>query len=191
MKANLISLNMKLQHISQAEFNLIEGVRRIIVHDCHHQFALLDLGQPLGRYGISWRSSTIIQPVIMPSKDELTLWVGVDQHLVAIYLQSGRIRLSMPMHENIFNIFTMEFRTIVLTELEVLLFNNYDCSIELIEDLPEIAAGMTVAGSDLVIGLIDGRSLTLNLETYKIQEDNREGQFSINYRSGHLANCVK
>ncbi|MGK7900320.1 MAG: hypothetical protein AB4352_02700 [Hormoscilla sp.] len=160
---------MKLQHISQAEFNQIEGVRRIIVHDCPHQFALLDLGEPLGHYGISWRSSPIIQPVIIPSKDELTLWVGVDQHLAAIDLRSGRIRLSMAMHENIFNIFTMEFRTIVLTELELLLFNNHDCSIESIEDLPEIAAGMTVAGSDLVIGLIDGRSLTLNLETCKLQ----------------------
>ena len=38
---------MKLHDISQAELNQIEGVRRIIVHDCPHQFAVVDLGEPL------------------------------------------------------------------------------------------------------------------------------------------------
>ncbi|MBC6477435.1 MAG: hypothetical protein GDA56_06205 [Hormoscilla sp. GM7CHS1pb] len=79
---NISTGNMKLQHISQAGYDRIEGVRRIIVHDCPHQFALLDLGEPLGHYGISWRSSPIIQPVIMPSKDELTLWLEVDPILL-------------------------------------------------------------------------------------------------------------
>ena len=163
---------MKLQAISQLQFNQIEGLRRIIVHDCSHQFAILDLGEPLGYYGISWRNSPLIQPAIALSKDELTLWVGVDQHLVAIDLQDGHICLSLPLHEPLFNIVTMEFRTIVITELEVLLFNNYDCSIEDIKDLPEIATGIQVIGSDLIIEMIDGQRLTFNLEIDKIQDVN-------------------
>ena len=69
----------------------------------------------------------------------------------------------------------------LLCDQKLLLFNNYDCSIDSNEDLPEIAAGMTVAGSDLVIVLIDGRSLTLNFETCKMQEHNLEHQLSISY----------
>lgn len=55
---------MKLQPISQLQFNQIGGPRRIIVHESSHQFAILDLGEPLGYYGISWRSSPLIQPAI-------------------------------------------------------------------------------------------------------------------------------
>ena len=163
---------MKLPPISRSPFNKIEGPRRIILHDCSHQDAILDLGEPLGCYGISWRSSRLIQPAIALSQDELTLWVGVDQHLVELDLQDGHIRLSLPLHERLLNILTMEFRTIALAELEVLLFNNYDCSIETIQDLPEIAAKMTVVGYNLIIETIDGQRLTFNLEIDKIQQAN-------------------
>ncbi len=33
----------------------MEGVRQIIVHDYSHKFAILDLGERLGSYGMSWR----------------------------------------------------------------------------------------------------------------------------------------
>ena len=46
---------MKIKSIRESEFNLMEGVRQIIVHDYSHKFAILDLGEKLGSYGISWR----------------------------------------------------------------------------------------------------------------------------------------
>ena len=95
---------MKLKHISRAEFERIEGARRVIVHDYPHQFALLDLGEALGHYGLSWRSSPIVQPEIELSKDELTLWVGVDQRLAAIALEDGHIRAIVPLHTHLFQI---------------------------------------------------------------------------------------
>ena len=52
---------MKIQPITKAEFDRIEPSRRVIVHDYPHQFAILNLGEPLGCYGLSWRSSPIIQ----------------------------------------------------------------------------------------------------------------------------------
>jgi len=51
---------MKIKPISEAEFKQLEGARRVIVHDHPRQFALLDLGQSIGPYGLSWRSSAII-----------------------------------------------------------------------------------------------------------------------------------
>lgn len=56
---------MKIQSISKSEFDRIEGSRRVIVHDYPHQFAVLDLGEPLGCYGLSWRSTPMIQPEVV------------------------------------------------------------------------------------------------------------------------------
>lgn len=161
---------MKIQHISKAEFNQIEGARRVIVHDYPHQFAILDLGEKLGSYGLSWRSSPIIQPIVTISQDKKVLWIGVDQRLAAIDLQEGHICLSMPLDTHIFQIKNLDDITIVLTELEVLIFNNYDGSIRCTEGLPEIADDITVDGSDLVILLIDKTRLILNLNTLQLKE---------------------
>lgn len=161
---------MKIQPITKPEFDRIEPSRRVIVHDYPHQFAIVNLGEPLGCYGLSWRSSPIIQPEIELSPDNLTLWIGVDQRLAAIDLQDGHICLALSLHTNLFQILTLESRTIVLTELEVLLFNNSDCSIQCIKSLPEIAADISISGSDLIIRLIDERRLTLNLQNFTLKE---------------------
>ncbi len=161
---------MNIQPISQAEFNQIEGVRRLIVHDYPHQFAILNLDERNGNYGLSWRSSPIIQPVIIQSKDERILWVGVDQKLAAIDLQDGRICLSMSLHTPLFQILPLDDCTVVLTELDILIFNNSDLSIRYLEGLPEIAADLTVHDGDLIIRLIDENRLILNLSTLDLKE---------------------
>ena len=70
---------MKLEIISESEFNQIDGLRKIIINEHSHQFARLDLGKPDRQYGLSWGSSTI-QPAIETSTDARTIWVGVDGH---------------------------------------------------------------------------------------------------------------
>jgi hypothetical protein len=80
------------------------------------------------------------------------------------------MRMLMPLHNHLFEILPLDSRTIVLTELEVLLFNNYDCSIQCIKALPEISADISVAGEDLAIRLMDDRCLILNLKSYKLKE---------------------
>ncbi|XGV98190.1 MAG: hypothetical protein ACAF41_04495 [Leptolyngbya sp. BL-A-14] len=160
-----------LQSISLEDFQAIDGVRRIIVHDHPRQFARLDLGEPLGCYGLSWRSDLpVIQPVIAYARDRQTLWVGVDQRLAAIDLRDGHICLSLALYSYLFQIVPLSDRTIILNELEVLLFNNADCSLGHIESLPEIAADCSVTGTNLNIRLYDDRRLALNLQTYKLEE---------------------
>ena len=157
-----------LQSISQSEFNQIEGARRIIVHDFPHQFAVLNLGE-VGHYGLSWSSSSVIQPVTALSKDQQILWIGVDQRLAAISLPDGHLSLTLSLHTSLLQILPLDDCTVVLTELDVFLFNN-NCSIRGIEGLPEIAADISVNGSDLVIRLIDDCCLSLNLHTLQLQE---------------------
>ncbi|MBO1349644.1 MAG: hypothetical protein EBE86_020725 [Hormoscilla sp. GUM202] len=161
---------MNIQPISQAEFKQLEGARRVIVHDHPRQFALLDLGQSIGPYGLSWRSSAIIQPVTTIDKDGAHLWVGVDQRLAAIDLQDGHITLSLSLLTPLFDIIALDDCTLVLTELDLLLFNNSDCSIRCLEGLPEIAADITVKDDDLLIRLLDDRHLVLNLQTLQLKE---------------------
>lgn len=150
---------MKLQSIEESEFNKIDGSRRVIVNNHSHQFAVLDLGEPLGCYGLSW-GSHIIEPVIELSTEQRTLWIGVDQRLAAIDLQDGHIRVAMPLIGNIFQILIVDDVTAVLTELEVILFNS-SCSIRCIQGLPDLSSEISVSGSDFVIQLFDGSSLTL------------------------------
>ena len=162
---------VNLQSISLEDFQAIDGVRRVIVHDHPWQFARLDLGEPLGCYGLSWRSNLpLIQPVIAYAHDRQTLWIGVDQRLAAIDLRDGHICLSLSLYSHLFQILPTSDCTIVLNELEVLLFSNSDCSLGHIQPLPDIAAGCSVTGSNLHIRLLDDRHLTLNLQTYKLEE---------------------
>lgn len=159
---------MQLQPISCSEFGQIDGVRRVIVHDSPQQFAALDLGE-LGHYGLSWSSSFIIQPVIKWSQDRQTLWLGVDQRLAAIRFPDGDIGVSLPLPTPLLQILPLNDCTAVLTELDVLLFNN-NLSIRGVEGLPEIAADISVDGSDLVIRLIDDCCLRLNCDTLQLKE---------------------
>ncbi|MBW4470197.1 MAG: hypothetical protein KME45_07300 [Stenomitos rutilans HA7619-LM2] len=154
---------VNLQSISLEAFQAIDGARRIIVHDHPRQFARLDLGESLGCYGLSWRSNLpLIQPVIAYAHDRQTLWVGVDQRLAAIDLQDGHISLSLALYYNLFQILPTRDWVAVLTELEVLLFANSDCSLFCSQALPDLAAELLIVNSDLVIRLDDDRRLSLN-----------------------------
>ena len=151
---------MNIQAISESEFNKIEGLRQIIVHDHSHKFAILDLGGKLGYYGLSWRSSSL-EPIIRVSSEENTVWIGVDQQLASICLQSGRLLVALPLTTYIVQIIIVNRVTAVLTEEEILLFNPGG-SIRFSEDLPDQGMGMSVVGENLVIKMLDGDSLTIN-----------------------------
>ncbi|MBW4693751.1 MAG: hypothetical protein KME27_18555 [Lyngbya sp. HA4199-MV5] len=162
-------MTVQIQSITAEDFQTIDGARRIIVHDHPRQFARLNLGEPLGCYGLSWCSDLpLIQPVIQHSHDRQTLWVGVDQRLAAIDLQDGHISLSLALYYNLFQILPTRDWVAVLTELEVLLFDNSDCSLFCSQALPDLAAELSIINSDLVIRLHDDRRLNLNLQTAKL-----------------------
>jgi len=155
---------MKLKAISKEEFNEIEGVRQVIVHDHPWRFSILYLDETLGCYGLSWRSE-LIEPVIKPSPDGAILWIGVDQQVTAICLRTGRICLTLPLIYSFFDFAFWCSTTVVLTELEVLLFNS-NLSIRASYGLPEIADEMLTVGERLVIYSIDRESLTtIDLQT--------------------------
>ena len=62
---------MKIQTINQVEFNQINAFRQVITHEYPRQFAILDFGNNLERYGISWNSD-LIEPMVKLSPDGQT-----------------------------------------------------------------------------------------------------------------------
>ena len=155
---------MNIQIIGESEFKKIEASRRAIAHSHARKFAVLDLGDSLSCYGLSWRSE-LIEPIVEVSTDGLTVWLGVDQQVAAIYMSQGQIRLSLPLNSNLVQILVGDKLTAVLTEDEVLLFNP-DFSIRLIKGLPDLAEEIVMVDeSGLEIRLMSGESLFLDTQT--------------------------
>ncbi|AFY83068.1 hypothetical protein [Oscillatoria acuminata] len=151
---------MQILAITEVDFYKIDRCRRVISHDCAQKFAAIDLGVPLGCYGLSWRSD-ILEPIIVRSPDRLTVWIGVDQQLAAISLDEGRIIVALPLTDYLVQIVAIADVIAVLTQEKVLLFNPGG-SIRFSDDLPDQGIGMTVEGENLVIQMLEGESLTLN-----------------------------
>ena len=154
---------MNIQIIGESEFKKIQASRRAIAHDHARKFAVLDLGDTLGCYGLSW-CSELIEPMVELSSDELAVWVGVDQQIAAICLSQGQISLSLVLNSNLVQILIADRLTAVLTEDEVLLFNP-DFSIRLIKGLPDLAEEIAMVQSGLEIRLMSGESLILDTQT--------------------------
>ena len=155
---------MNIQIIEELEFKKIDASRRAIAHDYARKFGVLDLGDSLSCYGLSWRSE-LIEPIVEVSTDGLTVWLGVDQQVAAIYMSQGQIRLSLPLNSNLVQILVGDKLTAVLTEDEVLLFNP-DFSIRLIKGLPDLAEEIVMVDeSGLEIRLMSGESLFLDTQT--------------------------
>ncbi|NES17533.1 MAG: hypothetical protein F6K41_00915 [Symploca sp. SIO3E6] len=153
---------MKIQLIDESQFKQIKGIRQIIVHDHARKFASLDLDN-LETLGLSWRSD-LIEPLIMLSSDHSIAWIGVDQQLVALDLEQEKISVALPLNSNVVQILTSTSLTIVLTELELLLFNS-DRSIRSIKGLPDIGSEILLQGTNLIVNLLEGNSLILDIET--------------------------
>lgn len=158
---------MKIHYIDEYKFQQIEGIRQIIVHDHARRFASINLDN-LGECGLSWRSD-LIEPMLMLSPDNSTAWIGVDQQLVAVDLKQGRIAVALPLISSVIQILTLSDLTVVLTELEVVLF-NLDGSIRCVKGLPDIGSEISVQGTSLIISLLEGDSLILNIETGRLLE---------------------
>lgn len=157
---------MKLHTISESNFNQIDGSRQAIADEHARAFAALDLGAKIGCYGLSW-NSVLIEPELVLSADGQFVWVGVDRQLASISLFNGRISLALTLHTNLLQILMVGVLAAVLTETEVLVFNS-NCSIRFSKVLPDIADEMILVGDKLEIRLLEGTSLTLDLQTGSI-----------------------
>ncbi len=157
---------MKLRTISEQEFNSYDGSRQVIADEHPRKFAALDLGESLGCYGLGWNSE-FIDPEVVLSADEQTVWVGVDQYLAAIALASGRIRVALKLHTNLLEIIALERLTAVRAETEILLFNP-DFSIFIDEGFPDITEEISIVDDKLEVRFMEGYSLMLDLQTGSI-----------------------
>ena len=154
---------MKIEIITKSEFDQIPGIRQIICHPYSQKFARLDLGEILGYYGLSWRSQ-LVELSVEYSTDKKMVWIGIDQQLVAICLESGRLSLAMPLTANLIQMAVIQKVTAVLTEDEILLFNP-NGSLRFNRGLPDFPEQFFMIGNNLVIQLVEGDRFSLNLQT--------------------------
>lgn len=169
---------MNLKTIEEANFNQIENIRQIIFHDHSHQFAILNLEEQFGNYGLSWRSNHT-QPIIEHSPTQKLLWIGIDQQLAAICQQTGRLNLKMNLTSNIISLLfyqetTYQEITAVLTENQLLIFNP-NGSIRCSQGLPDMPEEMSIVGNNLLIEFMEENSLIVNPQTGKVEtEENQQ-----------------
>ena len=154
---------ISIQPISESQFQQLEGVRQIIAHEFSRQFALLDLGESLGSYGLSWRSDRL-EPTIAVSPTQNAVWIGVEQQLAAICLNSGQILVRLPFCTYIVQILSLPEVIAVLAEEEIVLF-NLGGSIRFSDNLPDQGVEMSVVGDDIAIALLEGETLKINRQT--------------------------
>lgn len=154
---------MNIQLIDQEQFNKIDVSRQIIVHEYPSQFACIDLGEKIGKYGINWNSE-LIESFCKISPDYKTIWLGVEQKLVAICCSRGNILLALPLTSYLIQLLPLETMTIVLTEQEIMILNCRG-SIRYSKALPDVAVGMSCQDNHILIELSYGESLILDLNT--------------------------
>lgn len=154
---------IELQFVEQIQFEKLDSSRQIITHEYPHQFAVLDLGEKLGKYGINWNSK-LIQPFFKLSLDHQIIWLGVEQKLTAICCHSGRILLALPLTAYLIQLLTLEQVIVALTEQEVFLFNP-NGSIRFNKALPDLAIALSTINNHLVIQLSEGDNLILDPNT--------------------------
>ena len=78
----------------EVDFNQIDASRQLIATEYSRQLAIIDLGENLGVYGISWNSD-LIKPMVKLSPDRQTIWGGVEQKVAAICRETGKILLTL------------------------------------------------------------------------------------------------
>ncbi len=141
---------MKIINVDRTQFQQLDAARRIIFYDHARQFAIVDLNA-LGRFGISWQSDRL-EPIVIFSQS--LVWIGIDQKLVALRLDSGSIQLAMPLGYSLLQILRLDTLTIAISELEVLVFNS-DASLRVIKGLPDVAIKACIEGDQLIICCLD------------------------------------
>ncbi len=158
---------MDIQTIDHIQFQTIEQIRRIITHDYPRKFATIAF-EDLEPLGMSWRSECV-EPIVVRSIDQRFVWIGVDQQLVSMDLNEDRVAIALSLSSNLVQIMTLPSVTVVLTELEVLMFNA-DRSLRCMKGLPDIGTNLLHQGTTFMIQLLDGSSLVLNPETGVLKE---------------------
>jgi hypothetical protein len=157
------------QPISEAEFWQTAACQRLISHEHPRRFARLEWENATHSYALSWRSD-LIEPEIVSSSDQHTIWIGVDQQVAAVDVREGNIRLLLPLNHQLLQILTLPDSTAVLTETEIWLFNE-DCSVRFKERLPDIPGAISIdeASGLLFFSVLSGEKFVIDPETGRLE----------------------
>jgi hypothetical protein len=151
---------MYFRTVSEKEFKDTDCARQIISHKNPRKFALLQIDENHGEYGLSW-CGDLIDPITFVNEITSTVWIGVDQRLVAISKLKGNIVVSLTLDSNLIDIVSSEPTIAALSETELFLFNS-NGSIQLMKALPEIGSELSVTDDGFCVNMIDGGTLSVD-----------------------------
>lgn len=144
-----------INSITKAEFNSIDPIHRVIVHDHPRRFACLQLPHASYHLGMSWRSD-LIEPTLAEDQKSSVLWIGVVQRLACV-AQDGGVRFSVALNSPLLQIKIDPEFTVPLCEAGFSVVNN-DASIRHTKDSSEIRDLVDVQDDKVIVSLLDGGS---------------------------------
>lgn len=154
---------MKITDVDRTTFEKLDPTRRIIDAPHAHRFAIVHLNS-FGEYGLAWNSK-LIEPSI--KRSDSLLWIGVDENIIALAIERGTILVALPLHYPLFEILEVRSAIVIITELEILVFNQ-NGSLRFTKGLPDIAANWSFQGDQMSIELLDQSSLLFDLQSGKV-----------------------
>lgn len=154
---------MKIIDVDRATFEKLDPVRRVIDAPHAHRFAIVH-HDSFGDYGLAWNSE-LIEPSITTVANSM-IWIGVDENLVALELHQGRFLVALTLHYPLFEILEVGSAIVVITELEILVFNQ-NGSLRFTQGLPDMATNWSFQQDQMSIELLDQSTIQIDLRSGK------------------------
>ncbi len=156
-----------LKSVESSEFYQLEPVRQVITHEGMRRFAIATL-KDFGNYGLGWPSD-LVEPSLIFDADTSMLWLGVDERVVALNVQTGRVEVSLKLDSVLFDILWVDGAIAIVCELEVLAFNASG-SLRFVQPLPDVVSGAIAKEKQLILETLESQTFELNIQQGELRE---------------------
>jgi hypothetical protein len=144
-----------VDQITEIDYYSVDPIFRVIVHGDPRKFGTVLLPGQSRRVVLCWRSD-LVQPMTVFDPQTSTVWIGVDQRVVAIGAE-GNVVFSIGLNSNFVQVLPLRQCAVVLCETQAVAVNS-DYSLRRILDLPDIPDAARSQDNKLAVTFVDGRT---------------------------------
>lgn len=149
--------NIRLRNLLQEDADVLSVAQQLIIHKHPRRYAVLDIGDGFGTFLLTWCSDEI-EPVLHVVQEENQLWIGIDERIAVVNLNTGYVELSIKVDSYFSEFFSYKDFMVVLCATGFIAF-NYSCSIRSFAVLPDITSSCNFVDGKLAIEILDGQTL--------------------------------
>jgi hypothetical protein len=149
-----IEMNIDIHRIPEAEFQLVDIHRRIIVDDLANHFGLFRFSSANLEFAIAWRSSDVA-PVLQINLDRNEIWIGIDQRIVCVKSCHPLIALALGLPGSFIEFKLFPDCTLVVSDTQILAINR-DFSVRSLTILSDVPDRVDRDCESLSITFLDG-----------------------------------